>query len=147
MCIRDRFWGRVGNTVLFGSDNTVIPYDRAGQNKPSRFITLFLAAHMKQFYGSFRLKLSHEWSGSVGHTHDEYPIIGVMDGKRQYIIAGMCGSGSNISFNAARCVVNRILDLDDEPDDYPSEYFGPTRLTSPESHTWPILPEEEEQDR
>ena len=59
----------------------------------------------------------------------------------------MCGSGSNISFNAARCVVNRILDLHDEPDDYPSEYFGPTRLTSPESHTWPILPEEEEQDR
>jgi hypothetical protein len=62
-----------------------------------------------------------------------------MDGHRQYVIGGMAGSGTGVSFNAGRCVVNRILGLTDEPDDYPLEYFGPTRLLDPERHAWPRL--------
>ena len=42
-------------------------------------------------------------------------------------------------FNAGRCVVNRILGLTDEPDDYPPEYFAPTRLLDPRRHNWPTL--------
>ncbi len=62
-----------------------------------------------------------------------------MDGHRQPIIAGMAGSGTSVSFNPARCVVNRILELTDEPDDYPPEYFAPTRLLDPRNHLWPEL--------
>ena len=62
-----------------------------------------------------------------------------MDGKGRYIIAGMCGSGSAVSFNGARCVVNRILRLTDEPDDYPEKYFAPSRLLSPDQHCWPEI--------
>lgn len=131
------FWGRHGRSCLFGSDNTRISYRRAGQNKPSRFISWFFIAHMKQLYGDYRLRVDREWSGTVGATADEYPIVGVFDGKRQYVIAGMCGSGSNVSFNAARCVVNRILALTDEPDDYPPEFFAPSRVLDPLHHPWP----------
>ncbi|MDA1055280.1 MAG: hypothetical protein O3C40_33080, partial [Planctomycetota bacterium] len=67
------------------------------------------------------------------------PIVGLMDGHRQYIIGGMAGSGTGVSFNAGRCIVNRILGLTDEADDYPPEYFAPTRLLDPQHHTWPKL--------
>ena len=77
-----------------------------------------------------------EWSCTAGFTDDEYPIIGLLDGKRQYIIAGMCGSGSGVHFNGARHVVDRILDIEG-PDDYPDQFFSPTRVLDPEAHHWP----------
>jgi hypothetical protein len=49
----------------------------------------------------------------------------------------MVGSGSNVSFNAGRCVVNRILGLIDEPDDYPPALFAPPRVLDPQNHPWP----------
>jgi hypothetical protein len=74
----------------------------------------------------------------VGFTEDEYPIVDLMDGKRQFIIAGMAGSGSGVSFNAARCICNRILGKSKE-DDYPEAYFSPTRLIDPLNHKWPEI--------
>ena len=53
----------------------------------------------------------------------------------------MCGSGSAVSFNAGRCIVNRILGLADEPDDYPETYFAPSRLLDPQGHRWPEIDE------
>ena len=67
-----------------------------------------------------------------------FRIVGLLDGKRQYIVAGMVGSGSNVSFNAARCVVGRILGTG-EQDDYPEEYFSPTRVMEPGKHRWPAV--------
>ena len=55
------------------------------------------------------------------------------------MIGGMAGSGSGVAFNAARCVVNRILGLTDQPDDYPPQYFAPSRLLDPDKHNWPDL--------
>lgn len=133
------FWERHGDKTLFGSDFTRLPWQLAGQNKPSRFISKFFLGHMKELYGPYRLHVTHEWSGTVGRTADEFPMVGVMDGKRQYIIAGMVGSGSNVSFNAGRCIVNRVLGLTDEPDDYPPEFFAPTRVLDPKNHPWPKL--------
>ena len=63
--------------------------------------------------------------------------MGSIDGEGRWIVAGMCGSGSGVSFNGARCIVNRILELDDEPDDYPEPYFAPSRLLDPSNHNWP----------
>ena len=82
--------------------------------------------------------MTHEWSGTPGFTVDEYPVVGRLDGKRQYIIGGMCGSGTAVSFNGARHVVQQILELDG-PDDYPEAYFAPTRLLDPANHPWPKL--------
>jgi hypothetical protein len=53
---------------------------------------------------------------------DEFPIVGQMDGKRQYIIGGMAGWGTAVSFNAGRCIVNRILGITSEPEDYPGVF-------------------------
>lgn len=58
---------------------------------------------------------------------------------RRQIARQFAVSGTGVSFNAARCLVNRILELIDEPDDYPPEYFAPTRLLDPKHHTWPKL--------
>ncbi len=133
------FFGKHGDKVMVGSDATRVPDHEAGRIQPSRFITKFLLGEMRRYFGDSRYHITHEWSGTVSYTPDEYPIVGVMDGHRQYIIAGMAGSGTGVAFNAARCVVNRILELIDEPDDYPPEYFAPTRLLDPEHHTWPKL--------
>ena len=135
------FAGRYGHEVLWGSGGSRVPDAQAGRNKPSRFLTRFAAAEMRKHFGPYSLDLDNEWSGTVGYTPDEYPIVGSIDGKvgssGRWIVAGMCGSGSGVSFNGARCIVNRILGLDDEPDDYPAEYFAPSRLLDPENHNWP----------
>lgn len=133
------FFGKHDGKVLIGSDSTRVPDREAGRIQPSRFITKFLLGEMRKYYGPYRYRVTHEWSGTVSYTPDEFPIVGLMDGRRQYIIGGMAGSGTAVSFNAARCIVNRILGLTDEPDDYPPEYFSPTRLLHPQRHTWPAL--------
>ena len=138
------FAGRYGQRVLFGSGGSRVRDNEAGRNRPSRFLTKFIGGEMKASYGPYQLELQNEWSGTVGYTPDEFPIVGRCDEKRRYIIAGMCGSGSGVSFNAARCVVNRILGRDDEIDDYPAEYFSPRRLLDPSNHRWPDLELESE---
>ena len=81
---------------------------------------------------------THEWSGTAGFTDDEYPVVGLLDGKRQYIVGGMCGSGTAVSFNGARHIVQQILNLEG-PDDYPQAYFAPTRILDPTNHPWPSV--------
>ncbi len=137
------FFGKHGSHVLIGSDATRVPDAQAGQNRPSRFITKFLIGEMKRHYAyePYRYHVTHEWSGTPGFTPDEYPVVGLLDGKRQYIIGGQCGSGTGVSFNAARCICNRILGLTDEPDDYPAAYFAPSRLLDPANHPWPAIEE------
>ena len=82
--------------------------------------------------------MTHEWSGTPGFTLDEFPVVGLLDGKGQYVIGGMCGSGTAVSFNGARHVVQQILEREG-PDDYPVGYFAPTRLLDPENHPWPEI--------
>ncbi|MDA0836136.1 MAG: FAD-binding oxidoreductase [Planctomycetota bacterium] len=131
------FFAKHHDAVLIGSDATRVPDNEAGIIQPSRFITKFLLGEMQNYYGPYRYHVTNEWSGTVSYTPDEFPIVGVMDGYRQYIIAGMAGSGTAVSFNGGRCVVNRILGRTDEQDDYPPEYFSPTRLLDPQNHKWP----------
>jgi len=135
------FFGKHGGMVMVGSDATRVADHEAGRIQPSRFITKFLLGEMRRYFGEYRYRVTHEWSGTVSYTPDEFPIVGLMDDKRQYIIAGMAGSGTAVSFNAGRCIVNRILGITDEPDDYPPEYFSPKRLLDPDKHTWPQLAE------
>jgi glycine/D-amino acid oxidase-like deaminating enzyme len=134
------FFGRTSHTqgVIFGSDATRLRYDQAGRNRPSRFLTKFVIGEMNRYFGRAALHVTREWSATAGFTADEFPVVGLLDGKRQYIIGGMCGSGTGVSFNAARHVVQQILGLPG-PDDYPASYFSPTRLLAPESHPWPAV--------
>ena len=133
------FAGRYGRRVLFGSGGSRLPDHEAGRNRPSRFLSRFVASQMHSTYGDYRLHMTNEWSGTVGYTPDQYPIVGSLDGRGRYIVAGMCGSGSGVSFNGGRCIVNRILGLDDEPDDYPTAYFAPSRLLDTAHHPWPAF--------
>jgi gamma-glutamylputrescine oxidase len=133
------FFGRHGETVMVGTDSTRVPDHEAGRIQPSRFLTKFCIAELRSFYGPFDYQVANEWSGTVTYTPDEYPVVGLMDRKRQYIIGGMAGSGTSVGFNGARCIVNRILGHTDEPDDFPPEYFSPMRLLDPEHHAWPKI--------
>ncbi len=132
------FFGRHGSGVMAGSDSTRLPHWRAGSNNPSRFISKFLLGELHRYFDRTPIEITHEWSGTPGFTADEYPVVGLLDGKRQYIIGGMCGSGSAVSFNGARHVVQQILGLDG-PNDYPQEYFGVSRLLDPANHNWPAI--------
>jgi glycine/D-amino acid oxidase-like deaminating enzyme len=123
------FYGKHANGVIFGSDATRVPDHEAGGNRPSRFITSFVLTEMKQQFQVGAMNVKNEWSGTVSYTPDEYPIVGSMDGKRMYIIAGMAGSGSGVSFNAARHVVQKITGAEG-PDYYPERYFSPARFQS-----------------
>jgi glycine/D-amino acid oxidase-like deaminating enzyme len=132
------FYHRFDEGVCFGSDATRVPDDQAGRSQPSRFITKYVLGELKAGFGPFQCHLTHEWSGTSGFTPDEFPIVGLIDGKQQYIIAGMCGSGTGVSFHAGRWVCDRILELGGE-DYYPGEYFSPTRLLCPREHRWPSV--------
>jgi glycine/D-amino acid oxidase-like deaminating enzyme len=138
------FFGRhefpgVGTGVMVGSDATRVPARHAGRNAPSRFITKFCLAELRRYFQpDAPVHITHEWSGTPGFTVDEYPVVGRLDGGQQWIIGGMCGSGSAVSFNGARHVVQQILGLDG-PDDYPASYFAPSRLLDPSHHPWPAV--------
>ncbi|MFN0168206.1 MAG: NAD(P)/FAD-dependent oxidoreductase [Bryobacteraceae bacterium] len=124
------FYGRHGNGILFGSDATRVPDHEAGWNQPCRFITRFLLTELRPLFNVRRVHVSNEWSGTVSYTPDEFPLVGLMDGKRMYMVGGMAGSGSGVSFNGARHVVQKILGLDG-PDYYPEKYFSPARFRAP----------------
>ena len=127
--------------TMIGSDATRVPDHEAGRIQPSRFLTHYLCTELQQAFGRAPYTITNEWSGTVSYTPDEFPVVGVFDGKRQYILGGMAGSGTAVSFNGARCIVSRILGDPSNPDDYPEEYFSPMRLLDPEGHTWPELEE------
>lgn len=131
------FGDRRGEHVLFGTYATRIPDGVADQNRPSRFLTECALGEMMSCTGRFAMEVPHEWSGAMGLTADEYPLVGLIDGKRQYLIGGMCGSGNGAAFNAGRCVVNSDLGGSEDPDDYLPEYFAPSRLLDPASQPWP----------
>ena len=131
------FLHQVEQGVLIGTDLTRIPKHRIRHGQPSRFITLHCLVEIGRFFKMPKSKVSREWAGPVGYTRDEFPIVGLIDGKRQFIIGGMCGSGSAVAFNGSRCICNRILGIETEPDDYPSAYFAPSRVLDPEGHQWP----------
>jgi glycine/D-amino acid oxidase-like deaminating enzyme len=121
------FYGRHRNGILFGSDATRVPDNEAGQNRPSRFITSFVITEMESQFSIKELCVTNEWSGTVSYTPDEFPLVGLMDGKRAYMIGGMAGSGSAVSFNAARHIVQLICGVAG-PDFYPEKYFSPARF-------------------
>jgi len=130
------FFARVGKGITLGSDETQINYRYAGCSNPSRFITKYVISEIHRLFGQSKIHMTHEWSGTAGFTDDEYPVIGLLDGKRQYIIGGMCGSGTAVSFNGAHYIVQQILNLEG-PDDYPQSFFAPTRILDPKNHPWP----------
>lgn len=130
------WFGRHFGGVMVGSDNTRISARHANCINPSRFITGFLFGELHRHFGQSRVHVTHEWSGTPGFTDDEFPVVGVLDGHRQWLIGGMCGSGTAVSFNGARHVVQKVLGVEG-PDDYPEAYFSPRRLLDPENHRWP----------
>lgn len=133
------FFGRHGDQTMVGSDATRVPDREAGRIQPSRFLSHYLCAAMQEAFGRSRYTITNEWSGTVTYTPDEYPVVGVVDDKRLFILGGMAGSGTAVSFNGGRCLVNRILGDTTEPDDYPESYFSPKRLLDPANHQWPVI--------
>jgi glycine/D-amino acid oxidase-like deaminating enzyme len=133
------FSGRYGKRIIFGSGGPQVPDEQAGINRPSRFLSSFVTGELFRFYGPYQLHWTNEWSGTTGYSPDEFPLVGSLDGAAHYMVGAMCGSGSGIAFNAARCITNRILGIMDEVDDYPIEYFAPSRLLDPKNHKWPAI--------
>ena len=95
------FFGKHGSKVMVGSDATRVPDHEAGRVQPSRFLTKYICGEMENAFGTSQYHVTNEWSGTVAYTPDEYPIVGLIDGKRQHIIGGMAGSGTAVGFNGA----------------------------------------------
>ena len=132
------WFGKHPSGVIMGTGATHVPPSQAGVIKQSRFLTSFCISEIQNIFGNSRMHVTREWSCTAGFTDDEFPIVGLIDDKRQYIIAGMCGSGSGVHFNGARHVISKILGLNG-PDDYPEEFFSPTRILDPTNHCWPTI--------
>jgi len=134
------WFGKVPGTggYIAGSDGKRVPHHKAGVIDPSRFVTKFLVGHVHEYFGTAYSTVEREWSCTAGFTDDEYPIVGTIDNKRQYIIGGMCGSGSGVHFNASKNIICKIAGTK-SPDDYPEKYFGPNRILNPNTHKWPEI--------
>ena len=130
------WFGKHPDGVILGTGGIRLDYTQAGRISPSRFLTDYIITEIQQIFGHNPMHVFREWSCTAGFTDDEYPIVGQLDGKRQFIIAGMCGSGSGVHFNGARHVVDHILGIEG-PDDYPEQFFSPMRVLDPEAHLWP----------
>ena len=130
------WFGKHPDGVILGTGGIHLDYTQAGRISPSRFLTDYIIVEIQHIFGHSPMHVFREWSCTAGFTDDEYPIVGLLDGKRQYIIAGMCGSGSGVHFNGARHVVDRILGIEG-PDDYPDQFFSPKRVLDPQTHHWP----------
>ena len=128
---------RRGEHVLFGTDATRTPDGAADQNRPLRFLTKFALGEMMSYTSWFAMEVPHAWSGAMGLTVDEYLPVGLIDVERQYLIGGMCGSGTGAAFNAGGCIVNHDLGVSEESDDYQPEYCSRSRLLDPASQHWP----------
>lgn len=133
------FFGRHGEETLIGSDATRVPDKQAGKIQPSRFLTHYLFTELNEVFAPADYTITNEWSGTVTYTPDEFPVVGSIDGGNKFIIGGMAGSGTAVSFNGARCIANRILGKADYQDDYPEAYFSPRRLLDPSGHQWPEI--------
>ena len=133
------FFGRHGEETMIGSDATRVPDKQAGKIQPSRFLTHYLCTELNEVFTPAKYKITNEWSGTVTYTPDEFPVVGSIDGHNKFIIGGMAGSGTAVSFNGARCIANRILGKTDEQDDYPEAYFSPRRILDPSGHHWPEI--------
>ena len=119
-----------GGTV-FGTDHSPVKPHEAGRIDPSRFVTKFMCAELSRLWGAIPIKVTHEWTGSVGVAPDWFPVVGPMDGDRLYILSGFCGSGSATSFNAGQHIVFQILGKECAPEHHPPEFFSPMRFTDP----------------
>ena len=117
-----------GGTV-FGTDHSPVKPDEAGRIDPSRFVTKFMCAELSRLWGAIPMRVTHEWTGSVGVAPDWFPVVGPMDDDRLYILSGFCGSGSATSFNAGQHIVFQILGKECEPEYHPPEFFSPMRFT------------------
>ncbi len=124
------FFSRIpkGGTV-FGTDHSPVKPDEAGRIDPSRFVTKFMCAEMSKIWGPIPMRVTHEWTGSVGVAPDWFPVVGPMDDDRLYILSSFCGSGSATSFNAGQHIVFQILGKECEPEYHPPEFFSPMRFT------------------
>ena len=123
----EMFFTRTKKGVLLGSDESRVADEEANKNQPSRFITKYVLSHVREYFAIRSIKITNEWSGTMGMTPDEFPVIGLMDGKRLYIVGGLAGSGSGVSFLGARHVIHKILGKEDI-DYYPEKYFSPMRF-------------------
>ncbi len=114
---------------VFGTDQSPIKPHQAGRSEPSRFLTKLMCAEMTRIWGSTAMRITHEWTGSVGVAPDWFPVVGPMDDRRLYILSSFCGAGSAVSFNAGQHIVFQILGKDCDPEYHPQEFFSPMRFT------------------
>ena len=124
------FYSRVAEGgMVFGSDNTPVPPEKAGLNQPSRFITRLQCTEIGKHWGAAPQRVTHEWTGTTSTTPDKYPVIGLMDEQGLYILGGFAGAGSAASFNAGQTVVFQILGKSSESNYHPEEFLSPMRFT------------------
>ncbi len=117
--------------AVFGTDHSPVRPREAGRSEPSRFVTKFMCAEMSDLWGRPPIRVTHEWTGTVGVAPDWYPVVGPMDGRLLYILSSFCGSGSAASFNAGEHIVFQMLGKDCEPEYHAPEFFSPMRFTDP----------------
>lgn len=129
---RRGFCRRHGEHIILGCGPTRNVADHEVEcSVAARGIIAFLLTDMTRWFGASSGSMTHIWSSISARTADEYPIVGALDGRAHYLITGAAGDDIAISFNAARCVVNRILSITSEPDDYPEACFAPSRVLDP----------------
>ena len=81
------WFGKHPDGVILGTGGIHLDYTQAGRVSPSRFLTDYIIVEIQQIFGHNPMHVFREWSCTAGFTDDEYPIVGLLDGKRQYIIA------------------------------------------------------------
>jgi len=106
-----RYWRQRddGRVLLGGWRNIAVEEEVGTEATPTARVQEHLDGHLREMGVS--APVTHRWAGIMGFTADELPLAGAVEGMPHvYVCGGYTGHGMGFAVNAARVLVDHVLD-------------------------------------
>lgn len=106
-----RYWRQRddGRVLLGGWRDTAVEEEVGTEATPTQRVQDHLDGHLREMGVS--APVTHRWAGIMGFTADELPLVGAVEGMPHvYVCGGYTGHGMGFAVNAARVLVDHVLD-------------------------------------
>jgi len=106
-----RYWRQRddGRVLLGGWRDTAVEEEVGTEAAPTARVQEHLDGHLREMGVS--APVTHRWAGIMGFTADELPLVGAVEGMPGvYVCGGYTGHGMGFAVNAARLLVDHVLD-------------------------------------
>jgi glycine/D-amino acid oxidase-like deaminating enzyme len=107
-----RYWRQLadGRVTLGGWRNTAFDDEVGFDDQPTTAVQARLDAHLRGVLG-VDAPVERRWAGTMGFTPDRLPLVGPVPGlPGVFVCAGYSGHGMGFAFEAARLLVDHVVD-------------------------------------